>query len=124
MGVMATEENKIFNKNNIKPLRQTLRKNMPLPEVIIWRRIKSKQLFGLKFRRQYSVGKYIVDFYCPEKKLAIEIDGDTHYNEQAKRYDSKREIFIANFGIKTFRFTNLEIAKNIDGVLKKIVESL
>jgi len=121
---MATEENKIFNKNDTKIIRQSLRQNMPLPEVILWQRIKAKQLLGLKFRRQYSVGKYIVDFYRPEKKLAIEIDGDTHYNEQAKRYDSKREIFIANYGIKIIRFTNLEIIRNINGAIEKIMKSL
>lgn len=60
---------------------------MPNEEIILWSRLKNRQLGGLRFRRQYSVGRYVVDFYCPEVRLVIEIDGDYHFTGEAKQYD-------------------------------------
>lgn len=107
-----------------KKLRRKLRKNMTAPERKLWRRIRKKQL-GAKFRRQHQIKEYIVDFYCPQKNLVIEIDGDTHYaNEKSRKQDKKRDKKLNKQGIKVLRFTNSEVMKNIRGVLKRIKEEL
>ena len=118
------ESKKIFNQNKLKSTRQSLRNNMPLPEIILWNRIRGKQLLCYKFRRQYSVQNFVIDFYCPAKKIAIEIDGDNHYTESKIVEDKIRQKKIEELGIKVLRFTNLEIETNIDGVLAQILNEL
>jgi len=93
---------------------------MPLAEVILWSRLRGKQLGGYKFRRQFSIEWFVTDFYCPELKLALEIDGDSHYRKDAEFSDREREAYIEAFGIRFIRFTNKEVYENIDGVLLKI----
>jgi very-short-patch-repair endonuclease len=115
---------KIYNKTSEKEKRQLLRKNMPKAEVIMWSRLKQKQLLGYKFRRQYSVGFYVIDFYCPELKLAIEIDGTSHFREGAEYYDSNRQESIEQPGIKFLRFNNKEVYKNLNGVLEVIIDTV
>ncbi len=106
----------------MKERRQKLRRESPKAEVLLWQRLKGRQIGGHKFRRQYSVGGYVVDFYCAELRLAIEIDGPTHYRtKQAKVYDERRQQFIEQFGIKIVRFSNHDIYNNIDGVLNRII---
>ena len=95
---------------------------MPLAEVILWGRLRGRQLGGYKFRRQYSVEHFVIDFYCPELKLAIEVDGDSHYTEGAYLSDRERQIRIESFGIHFLRFTNIEIYENLEGVWLKIME--
>ena len=96
---------------------------MPLAEVILWTKLKGKQLQGYKFRRQCSIGRYVVDFYCPRQRLAIELDGESHYqNQDVWIYDRERQRFIESLGIRVIRFTNLEVYKNISGVLERIAE--
>ncbi len=75
--------NEFFNRGNETEKRQLLRGSMPDAEVILWSRLKGRQLLGCKFRRQYSVGAYVVDFFSVEIKLAIEVDGDSHYRPGA-----------------------------------------
>jgi len=111
---------KIFNKKTETIKRKILRNNMPLPEIILWSRLKSKQLGGYKFRRQYGIGRYVIDFYCPALKLAIEIDGDSHFIDDVKEYDRDRQIFIESLGVKFLRFTNSDIMNNLDSVLAQI----
>ncbi|MDP2685404.1 MAG: endonuclease domain-containing protein [bacterium] len=106
----------------MKARRQKLRRESPKAEVLLWRHLKGRQTGGYKFRRQYSVGGYVVDFYCAELRLAIEIDGPTHYvNKKIETYDRKRQDFIESFGIRFVRFTNHDIYNNIDGVIEKIL---
>jgi len=94
---------------------------MQLPEVIIWSQIKNKKIHGVKFRRQYSIDFFIVDFYAPEIKLAIEIDGDSHFLEQEDiEYDSRRQNHIEGFGVIFLRFMNYEVFTNLDGVVENI----
>jgi very-short-patch-repair endonuclease len=93
---------------------------MTKAEFIIWQKLKGKQIEGCKFRSQYSVGKFVVDFYCTELKLAIEIDGDSHFQEGAQEYDRERQAFIESVGIRFLRFTNDEVYKNLEGVLEII----
>lgn len=93
---------------------------MPLAEVILWSRLKGKQLGGYKFRRQYSIEHFVTDFYCPELKLAVEIDGDSHYKKNAEFSDRERQAQIETFGIQFIRFTNKEVYESIEGVLLQI----
>ncbi|MBU1355060.1 MAG: endonuclease domain-containing protein [Candidatus Edwardsbacteria bacterium] len=108
------------NKPEYKPVRKYLRNNSTQAEIILWRFLKKKQLNGLKFRRQHSIGGFIVDFYCPEKRLAIELDGDVHEVERQAGYDKARQKAIEALGIKILRFANEEVIENIEGVIKAI----
>ena len=116
-------DNEIFNQKYHKNSRRKLRSQMTKAEIILWYKIKQNQL-GCKFRRQHGIGKYIVDFYCPELKLIIEIDGDVHFYEENMAADREREEYFKNLGLKVVRYTNLDIFQNIDSVLadlKKII---
>jgi very-short-patch-repair endonuclease len=97
-----------------------LRSSMPKAEVVLWSKLKGKALDGHKFRRQHSVGRFVIDFYCPRLKLAIEVDGDSHYSDGSEPYDKARQDFIESFGISFLRFTNKEIYENLGEVLAKI----
>ena len=113
---------KIFNTKRNAIFRSELRKNMTEPERRLWSKLRGKQL-GVKFRRQFGIGQYIVDFYCPEKRLAVEIDGDSHFDEASVTYDLARDEYIESLHIRVLRFTNLDVMRNIDGVLQVITES-
>lgn len=115
---------KIFNTSVGRQRRRSLRKSMPDAEVILWSRLKGKQLGGFKFRRQYGVGKFSIDFYCAVQKLAIEVDGASHYAIGEQEKDRERQKWIEQFGIKFLRFTNDDVYKNLDGVLMMILEKL
>ena len=115
---MAT---KIFNKKKQKRIRKLLRKNLGLPEVILWNHLKNRQMLGYKFRRQYSVDKYVIDFYCPKLKLALELDGSSHdLDESILEYDLKRQKFIEQYGIRFLRINNYDVLYNLDDVLEYI----
>ena len=114
----------IFNRAKVKPRRQQLRNNMPDAEVLLWSKIRAKQILEYKFRRQYSVGDYIVDFYCPQLKLGIEVDGDSHFREGAKDYDEERQAYIESFGIRIVRYLNTDIYGNWDGVLEDLAQEM
>ena len=78
---------------------------------------------GLKFRRQYGIGHFIVDFYCPELRLAIELDGDSHFNnKEVLEYDKRRQEYIERVNIKFLRFTNNEVFESLEGVIQAIQE--
>jgi len=109
---------KVFNKGSEKEKRRQLRSDMPPAEKKLWQHLRNKQLLGFRFRRQVSVGKYVVDFYCAEAKLVIEIDGDSHSGNEA--YDSARQHFIESFGVRFLRFTNCDISESIEGVVGMI----
>jgi very-short-patch-repair endonuclease len=112
--------NEFFNRESETDKRRQLRGSMPEAEIILWSRLKGRQLLGCKFRRQYSVGSFVIDFFSVEIKLGIEIDGDSHFQTDAPEYDRKREQFIACFGIRIVRILNADIYDNLDGVLEMI----
>jgi len=112
-----------YNKN-LKTLSRNLRKNMTDAEILLWSKIRRKQLRGYQFYRQRIIGNYIVDFYCPKAKLVIEVDGGQHYFDKQKAIDKSREIYLSENGLKVLRFNNLDILQNIDGVLEYIDEYL
>lgn len=112
---MKSEDNKIFNKNQYKVRRKELRNNMTEPEKRLWQILRNKQM-GIKFRRQHGIGHYIADFYCPELKMVIEVDGESHFSEEAIGYDKIRDDFMLSLDIITIRLKNDTIMKNIEGV--------
>ncbi len=99
-----------------------MRNNLTPGERLLWERLKSKQLEGYKFRCQHPIYRYILDFYCDEKLLAIEVDGNVH--KERKDYDEYRDDFLKSLGIQTMRFDNDKIMKNIDSVLVAIKHKL
>jgi very-short-patch-repair endonuclease len=115
-----SRERQINNRPEFKDFRKKLRNNMTSAEVSLWILIKGKQLEGRKFRRQFSVEKYVLDFYCHAEKLAIELDGAGHFTEAGLEYDQKRTAFLNSQGIKVIRFENKEIFESTVNVLEVI----
>jgi len=111
---------KFYNLKKHTKTRKALRNNMPLAEVILWTHLKRKRFRGLKFRRQYGIDRYVVDFYCPKLRLAIEVDGINHLGKKQKLKDQKRQAEIESCGIKVLRFMNTDIYDNIDGVVEDL----
>ncbi len=109
-----------FNLKSQKSFRQELRNNATRSERLLWNCLKNSQLMGYKFRRQHGVGKYVLDFYCPELKLAIEIDGPLHETESGRRHDFQRQQFVESLGIRFLRFTDDEVRLDVDGVVERI----
>lgn len=98
--------------------RQELRKGQTEAEEKFWQKIRNRQISNLKFYRQYGVGPYILDFFCPKIRLAIELDGEQH--KDAVEYDQEREGFLKDKNINTIRFWNKEILFGIEDVLSVI----
>jgi len=110
---------KLYNLNKYKFLRRKLRRDITAAEKILWRRLRANR-FGFKFRRQFGIGKYIVDFYCPQLKLAIEIDGATHGTEDELERDKTKEDFLISLGVKLKRYLNVELKNCPEGVLEDL----
>lgn len=111
----------IFSANRMVYRRRSLRQKSTETEIILWNKLRRKSL-GYKFKRQFSVDNYVIDFYCPDKKLAIELDGDIH--KSRKEYDTYRTKYINAFGIKEIRFTNDEVLMNLEEVVRQIFSLL
>ena len=108
------------NKKILEPYRKTLRKNLTPAEAFLWKLLKNSQLENRKFRRQHSIGSYILDFYCPSEKLAIELDGASHFTPEGIAYDTIRTEYINSFNIKVVRFENKLVFDNTTWVLDEI----
>ena len=91
--------------------RRSLRTNGTKEEAMMWKVLKNRQVSGVRFRRQFSVGAYILDFYCPELKLCIELDGAGHYNSEGLRHDYVRDKYLSELGIRVLRFENRAVLK-------------
>ena len=101
-----------------------LRRNLTLAELLLWKKLKDRKLFNTKFRKQHPINIFIVDFYCHDYKLVIEIDGDIHNNEISNEYDLNRTEELKKYGIRVIRFTNEQIIYNIDFVIERIQEKI
>ena len=112
-----------YNKN-LKSSSRKLRNRMTDAEMLLWSKIKRKQLRGIQFYRQKPIGNYIADFYSFKAKLVIEIDGSQHYEKENKEKDKIRDDYFKKLGLNVLRFNNLEVLKNIDGVIEKICEEV
>ena len=115
----------ISNRSNLKDqktLRQSLRNNATATEAILWKALKGKQIDGLKFRRQFGLGPYVLDFYCPEIRLCIELDEDIQKSYKQALYEEIRTRYIGSHNIKVIRFENDVVYKNMEGILEAIRE--
>ena len=111
-----------YNWKELTDTRKFLRYNSTSAEAVLWRSIKNKQLAGRKFRRQFSVGEYILDFYCPTEKLCIELDGQPHFTEIGYLRDVKRDKYLSDLGITVVRIENKHVFKIHEQVLEYIKE--
>jgi len=107
---------------------RTLRKNMTDSELKLWSRIRRKQILGLQFYRQRPIGHYIVDFYCPQAQLVLEVDSSRQMHELTERKDGYRdgyrESYLKQQGIKVLRFDNSQILKQLDAVVDKVYQTV
>jgi very-short-patch-repair endonuclease len=108
----------------LKELARKLRQNMTLGEVLLWQRLKRKQMRGYDFDRQRPIDRYIVDFYCKDLKLAIEIDGSSHDGEAAKVNDEIRQKRLESLGVRFLRFTDADVKRNMEMVVDSIDRSM
>ncbi|HEY0108309.1 MAG TPA: endonuclease domain-containing protein [Fibrella sp.] len=116
--------NELFNKPSMKELRRELRRNQTHAETLLWESLRNRTVGGVKFRRQHSIGTYVVDFYCAEAALVIELDGSVHDSAEAQAADREREAVICGLGLSTMRFRNADVERRLDYVLEKIAENL
>ncbi|MBN1473578.1 MAG: endonuclease domain-containing protein [Syntrophaceae bacterium] len=112
-----------YNKK-LKTLARNLRKSMTDAEILVWSKIRRKQIKGMQFYRQKTIGNYIVDFYCPKGKLVVEIDGGQHYINTGRKKDLDRDYQLQLMGLSVLRFSDFDVLRNIDGVLEKILSCL
>ena len=115
---------KHFNKTSEKEKRRTLRKDQTFCEKILWPYLRDRRLLDCKFRSQYSIDQFVIDFYSPEIKFAMELDGGVHDNPAQKAYDIKRQERLETFGITFLRITNNELLENANLAFEKIEEAI
>ncbi len=111
---------RIKNLPHLREYRKKLRRNSTSAEAGLWELLKGRQLEGRKFRRQYSVGRFILDFYCVSEKLAIELDGDWHGDYVIIQKDEQKEQYLENIGIRIVRFENKKVFQEPEVVLETI----
>lgn len=111
---------KIHNIKNLKENRKKLRNSLTPAEAKLWSLLRNSQVENRKFRRQHSVGPYVLDFFCPSEKICIELDGAGHYTDGGYEYDMTRTEYLEALHIRVIRFENKDIFENTEGVLKEI----
>jgi very-short-patch-repair endonuclease len=112
------------NDPTLKQRRRELRRNQTEVEKVLWAHLRNNQLNGMKFFRQYSIGPYILDFYCPTMKLALELDGGQHNQCESKEYDAARSEYLKAHGTEVMRFWNHEVLLDMESVLSKLALKL
>lgn len=110
----------IHNRSYLKQKRKDLRNNGTSAEATLWKFLQRSQLDGRKFRRQHSIGNFIVDFYCPSEQLIIELDGQHHFEDEGRIRDEQRTKYFESLNIRVIRFENYEVFDTIQDVLDKI----
>ena len=108
------------NDPTLKQRRRELRRNQTNAEMALWAKVRNKQFFGMRFFRQYSIGPYILDFYCPTVKLAVELDGGQHNQSDNREYDAGRSEYLKAQGIDVMRFWDNEVLLDVQNVLSKL----
>jgi len=111
---------KVNNKVSLKPLRQQLRNALTPAEARLWMQLRNSQVAGRKFRRQHSVGPFVLDFYCAQEQLAVELDGAAHDHERAVERDEARTRYLESVGVTVVRFENRDVIDNLEAVLQTI----
>jgi len=110
---------KIYYNPKLKPLARKLRNNSTMSEILLWEELKGRKMKGYQFLRQKPIGEYIVDFFCSQLKLVIEIDGDSH-NEGNYKYDLKRQKWLESIGLTILRFDDIDVKKDMKNVLMSV----
>jgi very-short-patch-repair endonuclease len=110
----------IHNRSYLKQNRKDLRNNGTSAEATLWKFLQKSQLEGRKFRRQHSIGNYIVDFYCPAERLVVELDGQYHFETSVQLYDAERTKYLNSLNIQVIRFENQDVFRATETVLEKI----
>src|SRR5690606_1210469 len=113
-----------YNRETEKSNRRILRRNATKAEKVLWPYLRNRNLLGIKFTRQYSVDQYIIDFYSPSQKLAVELDGEVHLAKEVKEHDEGRDEYLNRFGIKILRINNDLVLNDINKALELIKEKL
>jgi very-short-patch-repair endonuclease len=113
---------KLHNIDDLKPLRRRLRTALTPAEAALWSILQRGKLGGRKFRRQHSVGPYIVDFYCPSEKMVVELDGAAHDGSRQVEHDEARTRFLETIGLRVVRIENRDVFENPDGVAAWIAQ--
>ncbi len=108
------------NDPTLKQRRRELRRNQTEAEKTLWAHLRNRQFYGMKFFRQYSIGPYILDFYCPTMKLAVELDGGQHNQFENKDYDAVRSEYLKTHQILVLRFWNNEVLLDVQSVLSEL----
>ena len=108
------------NRPELKEKRRRLRNNPTKVESVLWSYLRNRQIEDTKFRRQFSVDNYIVDFYAPAIKLVVEVDGDTHFKEEEVEYDRRRQSDLELFEVTFLRFTNTDVIESTEFVVENI----
>ena len=114
----------LYNRPELITRRKELRNGATPAETKLWSMLQHSNLGGYKFRRQHSVGSYILDFYCPSERLAIELDGDSHFTDDAMEYDRIRTDYLNALNITVLRFLNTDVYDNLNAVCEKILEEI
>ena len=117
---MEQTKQQIFTRKDKLDERRALRNSSTAAESVLWKAIKGRQIEGIKFRRQHSVGAYITDFYCPELKLCIELDGEIHNENWASSHDTIRTSFLNEMGITVLRYDNQVVYYHIEAIIEDI----
>ena len=113
----------LYNNTGLKTRRRELRKNQTDAEKVMWRYLRRRAMEGLKFFRQYGIGPYTIDFYCPQIRLAIEIDGGQHAENNGMAKDTIRRKYLEKENISVIRFWNNEVLRQKEAVVEKIAET-
>ncbi len=113
---------RLHNRKSLKNIRKSLRNNSTSAEATLWKMLKQSQVGGYKFRRQHSVGKFVPDFYCPELKLAIELDGEPHANLVQIQIDTERDEFLLQKGITVLRYENRWVFEYLEVIKEDILK--
>ena len=121
---MADRPRSIYNNPKKKDRRKELRNEGTAAEAVLWTYLQKRQLLGKKFRRQYSIGPYVVDFYCPECSLIVELDGASHFSILREDYEAERSRYLQKQNVQILRFENRILRENAESVLETIRETI
>ncbi len=106
----------------LKPLARQMRKKLTLAEALFWQRLRKRQVLGHKFRRQHAIERFIVDFYCRDARLVVEVDGPIHQYTQEE--EAIRQTFLESQELEVIRFSNQEIVQHISRIVERVTEAL
>jgi len=111
---------KLYSRSVLSSDRRALRNAATAAERLLWGVLRNRRLDGFKFRRQHSIGSYIVDFYCPSARLAVELDGSAHDSLGGQGRDGARDAYLASLGVRVLRFDNETVRRELDAVVQLI----